>query len=216
MQIDIPGMGPVRPGKIVCVGRNYAAHIDEMNWGEARTPVLFLKPTTALIPSGATIRIPAQSDSVHHEAELVLVVGATASRVSADSALGHIAAYALGLDMTARDIQKAAKDAGEPWSVSKGFDTFAPLGGLAPASAIADPQKLSFEQRVNGELRQRGDTSLMLSPVAQLVSSCSEVFTLEPGDLIYTGTPKGVARVLPGDTLEVTGDGLETLTVGVE
>lgn len=215
MQIEVPGLGPVRPGKIVCVGRNYAAHIDEMNWGGARTPVLFLKPTTALIPSGGTIRIPKQSDSVHHEAELVAVVGKTASRVGAGQALAHIAAYALGLDMTARDIQKAAKDAGEPWSVSKGFDSFAPLGPLTAASAIADPQTLTFELRVNGELRQRGDTSLMLSTVAQIVASCSDVFTLEPGDLIYTGTPKGVARVLQGDTLEVSGSGLETLRVTV-
>ncbi len=215
MNITLPDGRSVRPGKLLCIGRNYAAHIREM--GDVADlpaePVVFLKPSTALLPSGGTVVLPRQSSDVHHEVELVVVIGRGGKHVSEGEALGHVAAYALGLDLTARDLQARAKAEKGPWSVAKGFDTFAPLGPLTPAAEIADPQALTISLRVNGELRQEGTTAHMIFPVARLVSYLSSIFTLEPGDLVYTGTPEGVGPVRPGDRLGATGTGLAPLVV---
>jgi 2-keto-4-pentenoate hydratase/2-oxohepta-3-ene-1,7-dioic acid hydratase in catechol pathway len=178
-------------------------------------PVVFLKPSTALIETGQAIILPSQSASVHHEVELVAVVGEGGKNIPVESALSHVAAYAVGLDMTARDLQSAAKAKGLPWSVAKGFDTFAPLGPLTPSAAIADPQRLDISLHVNGELRQKGNTAMMLYSIAQLIAYCSSIFTFEPGDLLYTGTPAGVGPVVSGDRLEAAITGLEPLNVMV-
>jgi 2-keto-4-pentenoate hydratase/2-oxohepta-3-ene-1,7-dioic acid hydratase in catechol pathway len=215
--LTLPDGTAVRPGKLLCIGRNYAAHVREM--GDVadlpEEPVVFLKPATALVASGGTVVLPRQSQDVHHELELVAVIGRVGKHVSEDDALGHVAAYALGLDLTARDLQAKAKAAKGPWSVAKGFDTFAPLGPLTPAEQVADPQALTLELRVNGAVRQHGTTDRMIFPVARLVSYLSSVFTLEPGDLVYTGTPEGVGPVHAGDRLEGTGTGLAPLVVDV-
>ncbi|MEM8598781.1 MAG: fumarylacetoacetate hydrolase family protein [Bacteroidota bacterium] len=217
MTLTLPDGTAVRPGKVLCIGRNYAAHVREMGGSDLpEAPVVFLKPTTALVPSGGTVVIPALSDNVHHEVEIVVVIGTGGKHIAEADALGHVAAYALGLDMTARDIQAAAKAKKAPWSVAKGFDTFAPLGPLTPASAIADPQALDLALTINGETRQAGTTAHMIFTVAQIVAYCSRVFTLEPGDLIYTGTPEGVGQVHPGDVLEATATGMQPLRVTVE
>ena len=218
MHLSVPGFPePVRPGKVVCIGRNYSEHVREM--GDVSTmptePVVFLKPSTALVASGGAIVIPRQTQDVHHEAEVVAVIGRGGKDIPEAEALGHIAAYGLGLDMTARDLQTRAKDARGPWSVAKGFDTFAPIGPLTPASDVPDPQALRLTLRINGEVRQQGSTAQMMFSFARIVAYVSTVFTLEPGDLIYTGTPEGVGPVHPGDTLEVTADGLAPLTVTV-
>lgn len=216
MNITLPAAGrSVRPGKILCIGRNYAAHAEEMESDVPQEPVVFLKPSTALVRSGRTIVLPPQSNNVHHELELVVVIGRDGHRIAEEDALEHVEAYALGLDMTARDLQLEAKDDGLPWSVSKGFDTFAPLGPLQAARKISDPQNLEMILTVNDERRQVGNTSHMVFPVAQIISYCSRIFTLEPGDLIYTGTPDGVGPVADGDVLEAHAKGLGTLRMTV-
>lgn len=216
MRIRVPGLvEPIRPGKIIGIGRNYAAHAAEMNWPAAPEPVFFLKPSSALIPSGGDVVLPPGAGSVNYEAELVIVIGASARRVTEAEAMSRVAGYALGLDVTARDQQLAAKKAGDPWSQAKGFDTFAPLGPITPANEAPSPADMVFELRQNGQLRQRGVAAEMISSVPRLISALSRTMTLEPGDLIYTGTPEGVGPLSAGDTLEVTGAGLESLTVGV-
>ncbi|HYE95103.1 MAG TPA: fumarylacetoacetate hydrolase family protein [Rubricoccaceae bacterium] len=216
MDITLPvSARTVRPGKLLCIGRNYAAHVREMADVSAlpAEPVVFLKPSTALVPSGGTVVLPRQSQDVHHEVELVAVIGKGGRHIPEADALAHVEAYALGLDLTARDLQARAKAEKGPWSVAKGFDTFAPLGPLAPAADVGDPQALDLTLRVNGEVRQHGATADMIFPIARLVAYLSSVFTLEPGDLIYTGTPEGVGPVRDGDVLEATGTRLPPLTV---
>ena len=214
MTLTLPDGRAVRPGKILCIGRNYAEHVREMgdvaappaeSQGGVGQPVVFLKPATALLPDGGTVVLPRQSADVHHELELVAVIGTGGRHIAESGALAHVAAYALGLDLTARDLQAAAKAAKAPWSIAKGFDTFAPLGPLFPADALGDPQAVAFELAVNGETRQAGTTADMLFPLAHLVAFLSSVFTLEPGDLIFTGTPAGVGPVRDGDVLTATG-----------
>lgn len=216
MQLTIPSLpASLRAGKLVCVGRNYAAHAKEMQSAVPSQPMLFLKPASALVASGGSVVLPPQSSDVHHEVELVAAIGSMAMRVSEADALGHIAGYAVGLDMTARDVQARAKAKGHPWSVAKGFDTFAPLGDFVAASEVVDPHALGIRLRVNGEVRQEGSTSDMIFDLAHLVSAISHVFTLEPGDLIYTGTPEGVGPVIEGDEMVAEVDGLPRLEVGV-
>jgi len=206
----------LRPGKLLCIGKNYARHAAEMKSAVPEEPVVFLKPATALIGHGGAVVLPAMSREVHHEVELVVVLGRGGSNISEKDALDHVGAYAVGLDMTARDLQVKAKQKGHPWSVAKGFDTFAPLGELAPAEAVPDPQALDLRLTVNGEVRQAAPTSDMVFPVATLIAYCSRIFTLEPGDLLYTGTPEGVGPVEDGDVLEATATGLPLLRVEVQ
>ena len=213
MTLTLPNGRDVRPGKVLCIGRNYAAHVAEMGDVSDAEPVVFLKPTTALVADGGEVVLPRQSQDVHHELELVAVVGEGGRDVPEADALGHVAAYALGLDLTARDLQAEAKSKKGPWSIAKGFDTFAPLGPLTAADVVGDPQALEIALTINGDERQRGTTDHMVFPVARIVSFLSSVFTLEPGDLIYTGTPEGVGPVHDGDRLHATGTGLAPLTV---
>lgn len=206
---------PIKPGKLVCIGRNYAKHAKELGNAVPTTPMIFLKPASALIPSGGTIAIPPASSDVHHEVELVCLIGTRGSHINRSDALGHIAGYAVGLDMTARDIQLKAKKKGHPWSVAKGFDTFAPLGSFLPASDVGNPQNLDIRLTINGERRQEGHTGDMIFPVDELIAYVSTIFTLEPGDLLFTGTPEGVGPVHEGDRLVATVEGLPQLEVGV-
>lgn len=216
MRIKLPNHAdPIRPGKILGIGRNYAAHAREMSAEPAVEPVIFLKPSTALVPNGGVVRIPTMSSDVHHEAEVVAVIGRKIKDASLDEAAEAVCAYALGLDMTARDLQSVAKTKGHPWSVAKGFDTSAPLGALVASNEIGEPQKLDFQLTVNSEVRQVGNTSDMINDIPALVSYCSGIFTLEPGDLIYTGTPEGVGPVHPGDVLTVSAPGFASLTVTI-
>ena len=205
----------VQPGKLLCIGRNYAKHAAEMKSAVPTVPMIFLKPRTALVPDGGTVVLPAMSQDVHHEVELVAVIGQGGKNIAEGDALEHVAGYAVGLDMTARDVQAEAKEKGHPWSVAKGFDTFAPLGEVVPASQVGDPQDLRITLSVNGETRQDGHTKDMIFSVARLVAYASTIFTLERGDLLYTGTPDGVGPVDHGDTLVATVDGLPALTVTV-
>ena len=217
MKISLPQRpAPVPVGKLLCIGRNYADHAAEMNREAPDEPMVFLKPTSALIRTGGTVELPPQSQEVHHEVELVAVIGKEGKNISRDKVLDHVAAYAVGLDMTARDLQATAKEQRHPWSVAKGFDTFAPLGPLTSAAAVEDPQDLRIRLSVNGEVRQNASTRRLLFPVGELVQYCSQIFTLSPGDLLYTGTPSGVGPVADGDELEATATGLKPLRVSVQ
>jgi acylpyruvate hydrolase len=215
MDITLPTGQTLTPRKIVCIGRNYAAHARELGNEVPEAPVVFLKPSTALVGDGGTIVLPPQTQDVHHEVELVAVIGRAGKNIPEAEALGHVAAYAVGLDMTARDLQSELKKKGLPWTLAKGFDTFAPLGPLTPAADVPDPDQLEVTLRVNGEVRQQGATAAMLHSVAALVAYCSTIFTLEPGDLLYTGTPEGVAAVQDGDVLEAQISSLAPLRVTV-
>jgi 2-keto-4-pentenoate hydratase/2-oxohepta-3-ene-1,7-dioic acid hydratase in catechol pathway len=217
MKISLPtAQTNVPVTKLLCIGRNYARHAAEMDSEVPDQPLVFLKPPSALISDGGAVVIPTASKDVHHEVELVAVIGTGGKNIPSEEALAHVDAYAVGLDMTARDLQSAAKRGGKPWSVAKGYDTFAPLGPLEPASSIRDPQNLSVRLVVNGEERQAATTRDMIFPVAELVAYCSRIFTLAPGDLIYTGTPEGVGSVAAGDNLEATVAGLPPLRVQVQ
>lgn len=216
-ELRIQGSNAVyRPGKLICVGRNYAEHAREMNSALPTVPMLFLKPASALIPDGGTIQLPAMTQDVHHEVELVALIGKRAKNVTAEQARSVVAALAVGLDMTARDLQQAAKEAGHPWSVAKGFDTFAPLGPLIPVTADVYPLSMDISLTVNGDLRQSGHTSDMIFALDDVIAYASTIFTLEPGDLIFTGTPSGVAAVHPGDRLEARAGHLPPLSVDVQ
>ncbi len=193
---------PITVSKIVCVGRNYAEHAAEMKAEVPADPVLFLKPPSAIVRSGENIVHPAFSTEMHHEVELVVVLGRRARNIALPDALNAVAGYGVGLDMTLRDVQSLAKKKGLPWSVAKGFDTSAPVSDFVPAEKLGPRPTFELECRVNGVVRQRGSTSAMLFDVAALIRHISTIFTLEAGDLIFTGTPEGVAAVRPGDVIE--------------
>ncbi len=203
-------------GSLYCIGRNYAKHAAEMNSDVPDKPVVFLKPRSSVIRSGEPVKLPSDSNNVHHEVELVALIGTTASTVSPSDALKHVKAIAVGLDMTARDLQSDAKKGGLPWSLAKGFDTFAPVGNFVELKNDISPGNLAIRLKINGEIRQNGHTSDMTFPLEQIIAYLSARFTLYPGDLIFTGTPEGVSRVSPGDHLEaMIGDQLSTLSADV-
>jgi 2-keto-4-pentenoate hydratase/2-oxohepta-3-ene-1,7-dioic acid hydratase in catechol pathway len=194
-------------GTLYCIGRNYAAHAAEMGATVPTDPIVFLKPPAAIIAEGSVIQLPSWSSDVHHEVELVAVIGKDADNVSIDDALDCVAGYAVGLDLTARDIQAGAKQRGEPWAVAKSWRGSAPISRVVPRSISGDgPFVVSLD--VNNVRRQHGRTSQMERSVATLVSFCSRVFTLRAGDAIFTGTPEGVARLNDGDHIVMTLDNL--------
>lgn len=215
--ITIPGLERrLRINTIFGIGRNYVAHAHELKNEVPKNPVIFIKPVTSIIYSGDTIRLPFQSQNVHYETELVVAIGKSGKNIPIHDALSYVEGYGIGIDVTARDLQQQAKEKSLPWAVSKGFDTFAPISDFIPAAEVEDPQKLTFELEVNGEIRQSGDTSKMIFPVAHLISELSRFFTLNAGDLIFSGTPEGVGPMQSGDHLKASLCGKDiTLEVGV-
>jgi 5-carboxymethyl-2-hydroxymuconate isomerase len=189
-------------GKIVCLGRNYADHAKEMHSEVPSTPIIFLKPPSALIFNRDYIIRPKISNLMHHEVEVVVVIGKTAKDVLSANADEYIAGYGIGLDMTLRDIQNDSKSKGLPWTVCKGFDTSAAISDIVPKSAISNPSGLQFQCKVNGVIRQQGNTRNMIFSYGKMIEYISSLITLEPGDLIYTGTPEGVGEVNDGDEIE--------------
>ncbi len=207
-------------GKIVCVGRNYAEHAKEMKSDIPESPVIFLKPPTAIIANGGRVLIPAISKDVHHEVEMTVLIGEGGKDIPRDRALKHVAGYGIGLDMTLRDVQAEAKRKSLPWTLSKGFDTSAPLSEFVPASSIGDPHNLNVTLSVNGSVRQQSNTRHFIFKVDHLIAFISQVISLERGDVLYTGTPEGVAQVVSGDKLEARltnpeGNVLAVLSVSV-
>jgi acylpyruvate hydrolase len=202
-------------GKIICLGRNYVEHAKEMKADIPKEPVLFLKPASAIISSGSTITIPPFSHDLHHEVELVALIAKKGSKIPRSQAMSHIGGYAVGLDMTLRDVQSEAKKRGLPWSVAKGFDTSAPLSSFVAPESISDPHTLRISLRVNDVVRQQSNTSNMIFRLDEIIEYVSSIFTLEPGDLIFTGTPEGVGPALPGDTLLAEIEGIDPLIAHV-
>ena len=198
-------LAPVVPSKVVAVGKNYADHVKEMGGEAPSDPVLFLKPSTAVIGPDDPVRLPSLSAEVHHEAELAVVVGRLVREVPIERALEAVLGYTCANDVTARDLQRADGQ----WTRAKGFDTFCPLGPWVETDL--DPDDLLVRCTVDGEVRQEARTSAMLHPVAELVSYVSAVMTLLPGDVLLTGTPAGVGPIVDGDVVEVTVEGIGTL-----
>jgi 5-carboxymethyl-2-hydroxymuconate isomerase len=202
-------------GKILCIGRNYVDHIKELGNEAPAAPIVFTKPATSVISDGETIRIPAYSQDCHYEAELAVLIGTDGKDIPESDALSHVAGYGVAIDMTLRDVQDGLKKKGLPWDIAKGFDTACPLSEFAPADKVKDPQGLNIKLKLNGEERQNGSTGLMINSVSRLVSHLSTIFTLEEGDIILTGTPAGVGRVVAGDRLEAEIPGVAQLSVNV-
>ncbi len=215
--IEFDGSSEKTPvGKILCLGRNYSAHAREMHAETPESPVIFLKPSTALLHEGGKIVIPSCSRDVHHEIEMVVAIGKDGKHISADRAFEYVSGYAVGLDMTLRDVQSEARKKGLPWSVAKGFDTSAPVSMFVHAKQVKDPHALEITLRVNGVVRQHSNTSKMMFRVEEMISYISSIFSLEAGDLIYTGTPEGVGGVVSGDLLEAELESVGTLRVSVQ
>jgi 2-keto-4-pentenoate hydratase/2-oxohepta-3-ene-1,7-dioic acid hydratase in catechol pathway len=196
-------------GKILCVARNYVDHIRELGNETPAAPVLFMKPATSVIGNGEEIVIPPYSDDCHHEAELAVLIGTGGKGIAEGDALAHVAGYGVAIDLTLRDVQNDLKKKGLPWEIAKGFDTACPLSPFVPAAAVDDPHNLRIRLSVNDVLRQDGSTSLMINSIPRMISHMSAIFTLEPGDVILTGTPAGVGPVVSGDRIvaEIVGVG---------
>ena len=198
----IPGLNiPVR--SIFCIGRNYAKHAAEMGAEVPSTPVVFIKPLSTICFDGDVVEIPKHSSNVHFEGEIVLAIGKAGKNISESDALKHISGIGGGIDFTARDLQKEAKLKGLPWSVSKGFEHFAPISTFQPISEL-DLSSLEITLDVNGERRQTGLIKNMIFSISNLISYLSTINTLYPGDLIFTGTPEGVGKVTAGDQVKAS------------
>jgi 2-keto-4-pentenoate hydratase/2-oxohepta-3-ene-1,7-dioic acid hydratase in catechol pathway len=215
-QADIRLVSPILPSKVVGIGKNYAEHVAEMNTGDApKEPLMFLKPSTAVIGPGDSIRIPPGSTNVHHEVELAVVIGARGARnVSPEQAMASVFGYTIGNDVSERDYQRSDGQ----WTRAKGFDSFCPLGPWIETDLAGlglDPADLEIGCTVDGETRQQGRTSQLLFGIPTLISHISQVMTLLPGDVILTGTPSGVGPIRPGQRVECTIEGLGTLSNGV-
>jgi len=205
--------------RIYCVGRNYAEHAKEMGATGREAPFFFMKPGDAVLPvaEGAIgeLPYPGQTADVHHEIELVVAIGKGGRDIPAAQALDHVWGYAIGLDMTRRDLQAEAKKHGRPWCTAKGFDHSAPIGPIHPAAALGDPAEAQIRLEVNGAPRQNSVVGKMIWNIAETIEHLSKYFELQPGDLIFTGTPEGVAAVQRGDVLEGSVSNLGTLQVRV-
>lgn len=205
---------PVR--RIYCVGRNYAAHAHEMGFEVDReSPFFFLKPADAIVSSGATIPYPRMTNNYHHEIELVVAIGDSGRDIPVDQAGKLIFGYAVGLDMTRRDLQLEARNKGRPWDTGKAFDKSAPCGAITPKALAKDIGDANIRLLVNGQVRQQSSLSLLIWSVDEIIHWLSRFYDLMPGDLIYTGTPEGVGPVVPGDVLRGEIDGLESLQVSI-
>jgi fumarylpyruvate hydrolase len=206
---------PVR--RVICVGRNYAAHAREMGRDPDREPPFFFTAWAETVaPSGATIPYPSETANFHYEAELVIAVGAGGRNIAPEKAAEHIWGYATGLDMTRRDLQLQAREQGRPWCTGKNFAQGSPLGLIHKAGENDfTPDRGSIRLTVNGEVKQDADLGELIWPVEDIIAFASKLWELQPGDLIYTGTPAGVGAVAPGDRLVVTIDGLSPLEVQI-
>ena len=216
--LEVVGSNAVFPvRRIYCIGRNYAEHTREMGGNPERTPpCFFTKPSDAIIASGSTIPYPQATQNLHHEVEMVLALGKGGADIEPKQALNHIYGYAVGIDFTRRDLQGEAKKAGAPWDTGKAFDNSAPCSAITPANAIGHLQTAAIWLQVNGELRQSADISQMIWSSAEIIGALSALFKLQPGDLIFTGTPAGVGAVQRGDHLLAGVEHLASLSVAID
>ena len=203
---------PFPVGRIYCVGRNYAEHAREMGHDPDREPpFFFMKPADAIVSNGATIPYPQITKDLHHEIEMVVAIGKGGANIAANKALEHVYGYGVGLDMTRRDLQGEAKKMGRPWDTGKAFDQSAPCSALVPVAQCGHPSQGSIRLMVNGEVRQEGDLNQLIWNVPDTIAYLSTLFTLQPGDLIFSGTPAGVGPIKKGDALEGEVAGLPVL-----
>lgn len=216
-QVALPvrggGLFPVR--RIYCVGRNYAEHAREMGNDPKAPPFFFGKPADTLVIGGGDVPYPTQTRDLHHEIELVIAIGRGGAGIEAEDALNHVYGYAAGIDLTRRDLQAEAKSAGRPWDMAKGFDHSAPIGEIAPASAMGHPATGAITLAVNGAERQRGDIADQIWAVPEAIAFLSQFVALKAGDLIFTGTPAGVGAVTAGDVLEGRIEGVGQVTTRI-
>jgi fumarylpyruvate hydrolase len=215
--VPVAGTDAVFPvTRVFCVGRNYAEHAIEMGHDPDREPpFFFMKPSNAVVPGGR-LPFPTQTQDLHHEIELVVALGQGGRDIVLEGALDHVFGYAVGLDMTRRDMQSVAKETRRPWDMAKGFDDSAPTGTIRTVQEIGHPDKGAVWLRINGEPRQEGDLDQQIWKVPEMISHLSTLVALRPGDLIMTGTPKGVGRVEPGDRLEGHIDAVGDLSVSYD
>lgn len=215
--VEVTGRGERFPvHRIYCVGRNYAAHAREMGSDPDREPPFFFtKPADAIVPNNATIPYPPRTANLHHEIELVVAIGNGGKNIAAANGLDHVFGYAVGNDLTRRDLQFQARDKGRPWDTGKAFDRSAAITAIQPASKSGHLQKGRIWLKVNGETRQDADLAELIWSVPEIIAELSTLFELAPGDLIYTGTPAGVGAVKAGDRLEGGVDGLDTLVTTI-
>lgn len=208
--IPIAGSDAVFPvRRVLCVGRNYAAHRREMGGDDRDPPFFFSKPTDALVPPGGQVPFPSATQNLHHEIELVIALGAGGSDIPPERALDAVFGYAVGVDLTRRDLQNLAKDKGQPWEASKGFDASGPVSAIRPWSGA--PPQGRIHLSVNGEVRQNAYVSDMIWSVAEIISEASRLWMLKTGDLIFTGTPEGVGPLQQGDRVEGEVEGVGVL-----
>jgi fumarylpyruvate hydrolase len=204
-QVSVPVAGsdarfPVR--RVYCVGRNYADHAKEMGADTREPPFFFSKPADALVPGGGDVVYPLATSNLQHEVELVVALGKGGTNIPLEQALGYVFGYAVGFDLTKRDLQQRSKDKGHPWDMGKGFDQGGPIGAIQPVSAVGHPAHGAVWLKVNGEFRQNGDLEQMSWKVAEVIANLSTYVALAPGDLIFTGTPAGVSTIVRGDVIE--------------
>lgn len=212
-QISVPvtngGRFPVR--RVFCVGRNYAAHAREMGADTREPPFFFAKPADALVTDGADTPYPSATDNLHHEVELVVAIGNGGTDIDATAALDHVYGYAVGIDLTRRDMQDAAKAARRPWDLSKGFDASAPIGSIVPAALAGHPASGAITLTVDGTTRQKGNLADQIWTVPEIIAGLSRLVALAPGDLIMTGTPEGVGPTVRSNLLVGEIEGVGTL-----
>jgi fumarylpyruvate hydrolase len=222
-QVSVPVVGlsdrfPVH--RIYCVGRNYVDHALEMGGTGREAPFFFMKPADAVLVAepGATVSMPypTLTSNLHHEIELVVAIGKGGSHIKAADAASHIYGYAVGLDMTRRDLQNEMKKHGRPWCIGKGFDHSAPIGAITPAAQLPNIGSAAIHLQVNGQDRQQSTIAKLIWNIAETIEQLSAAWTLQPGDLIFTGTPEGVGAVVRGDALVGSIDGLQAIHVRIE
>jgi fumarylpyruvate hydrolase len=220
--VSVPVLGhterfPVH--RIYCVGRNYEDHAKEMGFTGRESPFFFIKPTDALVVVNAgetgTLPYPSLTHNFHHEIELVVAIGKGGKNIQVADAMAHIYGYAVGLDMTRRDLQNEMKKQSRPWCIGKAFDASAPIGPITPVAQAGDITQAEIFVQVNGTDRQRSQVSKLIWNIAEIIAHVSTAWALQPGDLIYTGTPEGVAAVVPGDTLHGGVSGLQSISLQV-
>jgi len=205
---------PVR--RIYCIGRNYEKHVAEMGYDVKRSkPFYFAKPADAVVQSGSIVDYPSRTNNLHHEIELVVAIGKAGRDIPAESALDHVYGYAVGIDLTRRDLQRTAKEKARPWETAKGFDHSAPISAIHRAEDIGHPSDGRIWLAVNGVVRQEAGINELIWTVAESVAELSTLFEVAPGDLLYTGTPAGVGPLVPGD--EVTGgiEGIDAIRIAL-